>query len=136
MAGAQIVTPTPPSPRQSRASVHRPVPAGQAHEPVPVDGGFARDGLFGLGDLGVDAVQAAAGAVGAVAVVGDLVPPAVGLLLLRGRPGLGEDVPVGNVQDLAVGVAVGLAPGENARRNTRCGGYGSELRCRGPRESP
>jgi hypothetical protein len=92
--------------------------------------------LFGLGDLGVDAVQAAAGAVGTVAVVGDVVPPAAGSLLLRGRPGLGEDVPVGNVLDLAVGVGVGLAPGENARRNTRCGGNGSELRCRGPRDGP
>ena len=25
---------------------------------------------------------------------------------------------------------------KNARRNTRCGGYGSELRCRGPRDGP
>jgi Resolvase, N terminal domain len=42
----------------------------------------------------------------------------------RDRPGLRESRP--RLGSLRVGL----------HRNTRCGGYGSELRCRGPRDGP
>ncbi len=72
------------------------VGAGDLDEPVPLDGGFPGDGVRGLGDLLVDAAQGAAGAVGLVLVVDHPVPLAAGLLQVAGRPGLGEDLPVGD----------------------------------------
>jgi site-specific DNA recombinase len=75
--------------------------AVEGDEPVPLDRGQPGDGLGRLGDLLVDAAQRPPGPVGLVLVVNPLVTP------LRGRPGgpgLGEDVPVG---DLLAGV---LAP--------------------------
>ena len=70
------------------------------------------DGLLGLGDLLVDPAQRPPGPVGPVLVVDDLVPALRGR---PGRPGLGEDVPVG---DLLAGV---LAPPLRDRRRGRRG---------------
>ena len=68
--------------------------AGQLDEPVPLHRGLPGDGLLGLGDLLVDAAQRAAGPVGLVLVVDDLVAAAA---VRPGGPGLGEDLPVGDV---------------------------------------
>jgi hypothetical protein len=71
--------------------------AGQGDEPVPLDRDESGYGLFGLGDLLIDPAQGAAAAVGAVLVVDGLIPAAGRLLRPGGRPGLGEDLPVGKV---------------------------------------
>ena len=75
-------------------------------EPVPLDWRPSRDGVFGFGDLLVDAAQCAAGAVVPVLVVDDLVTAAA---VGPGGPGLGEDVPVG---DVLAGVAA-VPPGDD-----------------------
>ena len=81
--------------------VDLPGAAGQLDEPVPLDRRIPGDGLLGLADLLAGAAHGAAGSVSLVLVVDDLVAaPAA----RPGRPGLGEDVPVG---DLLAGM---LAP--------------------------
>jgi len=68
--------------------------AFQGDEPVALDRRQAGDGVGGLGDLLVDAVQGPPGPVGLVGVVDDLV---AALVFRPGGPGLGEDVPVGDL---------------------------------------
>jgi site-specific DNA recombinase len=70
----------------------------EGYEPVALDRSEAGDGFRGLGDLLVDPVQRPPGAFSAVLVVDDLV---TALVFRPGGPGLGEDVPVG---DLLAGV--------------------------------
>jgi hypothetical protein len=68
--------------------------AFELDEPVALDRGEPGDRFRGLGDLLVDAVQRPPGPVGPVGVVDDL---ATALVLRPGGPGLGEDVPVGDL---------------------------------------
>ena len=68
--------------------------AVELDEPVPLDRGQPGDGFRGLGDLLVDAVQRPPGPVGPVLVVDNLV---TALVRRPGGPGLGEDVPVGDL---------------------------------------
>jgi hypothetical protein len=68
--------------------------AVEGDEPVPLDRGEAGDGPGGLGDLLVDPMQGPPYPVGLVLVVDDLVPALGGG---PGGPGLGENVPVGDV---------------------------------------
>ena len=70
--------------------------AAQLDEPVPLDRGLARDGFLRLGDLVIDPPQRAPRPVVPVLVIDDLVPAAAGSLGIGGRPGLGEDMPVGD----------------------------------------
>jgi site-specific DNA recombinase len=78
-------------------AVHRVLAGGEGDEPVPLDRDEPGDGFLGLGDLLIDPAQGAAAAVGAVLVVDHLVAAAGGFVRPGGRPGLGEDVPVGEV---------------------------------------
>src|SRR5690348_5422107 len=75
-------------------AVDAPAGAVELDEPVPLDRGQPGDGPGRLGDLLVDPAQRAAGPVSLVAVVDDLV---AALVFRPGGPGLGENVPVGDV---------------------------------------
>jgi hypothetical protein len=68
--------------------------AVEGDEPVPLDRRQARDGLRGLGGLLVDPPQRPPRPVGPELVVDHLI---TALRRWPGRPGLGEDAPVGDV---------------------------------------